>query len=212
MRRSNGSRATCPRLLLREPSWSQRRCNCWKRVRAERVAFLIDAESYFDRLVSTFERARRSILIVGWDLHSRTRLRRGEQVDEDRYRLGALLDRVARDNRELHVKLLAWDFAMIYMAEREVLQRYRLGWRPHRRMHFALDSGEEQAHLRRPLLEHYVNQDTRGMRIEASAPRPGPRSERTRVAGIQGGSSFWTIQARRRTHPTGPLCGCWSDR
>ncbi len=105
------------------------------------MAFLIDAESYFDRLASALEQARRSILIVGWDVHSRTRLRRGEDVDEDRYRLGPLLDRLARANRGLHVKVLAWDFAMVYMTEREVLQRYRLGWRTHRRVRFALDNG-----------------------------------------------------------------------
>jgi len=120
-------------LLLREGH------NCWKKVRADRVAFLIDAEAYFDRLVSSLERARRSILMVGWDFHSRTPLRRGKDVDEERFRLGPLLDRLARDNRGLHVKVLAWDFAMIYATERELLQRYRFGWRTHRRVRFALD-------------------------------------------------------------------------
>lgn len=113
---------------------------CWKLAHAERVAFLIDAESYFDCLVSALELAQRSILIVGWDIHSQTRLRRGGGIDEDGFRLGPLLDRLAAKSRRLHIHLLMWDFPMLYATEREMLQRYRLGWKSHRRVHFELDS------------------------------------------------------------------------
>ena len=48
--------------------------NCWRRAHAERASFLVDAAAYFDAFARPALRARKSILIVGWDFYSRTRL------------------------------------------------------------------------------------------------------------------------------------------
>jgi len=48
--------------------------NCWRVEQASRAGFLIDADAYFRAFVEAARLARRSILIAGWDFHSRTRL------------------------------------------------------------------------------------------------------------------------------------------
>jgi phospholipase D1/2 len=47
--------------------------NCWRVEHADQAAFLVDADAYFKAFVAAAEQAQRSILIVGWDFHSRTR-------------------------------------------------------------------------------------------------------------------------------------------
>jgi hypothetical protein len=48
--------------------------NCWRVARAKRAAPLIDAAAYFSALADTMRRARKQILICGWDVHALTRL------------------------------------------------------------------------------------------------------------------------------------------
>lgn len=69
--------------------------NCWRRVKAERAAFLVDGEAYFRALHDSFRRGRRSIFIVGWDLHSDLLLVRDGEGRTRPQRLGAVLDRLA---------------------------------------------------------------------------------------------------------------------
>ncbi|MHA7836412.1 MAG: VTT domain-containing protein [bacterium] len=112
--------------------------NCWRREPAGRAAFLVDGEAYFDAVASAIEQARHQVLIIGWDVHSRVHLRR-DPDGSGRDALADLLDRCVRRRPELHVHVLAWDFAMIYAMERETLPLLRFGLRTHRRVHFHLD-------------------------------------------------------------------------
>ncbi len=48
--------------------------NCWRIEHASRAGFVVDADAYFKAFVEAARHARRSILITGWDFHSRTRL------------------------------------------------------------------------------------------------------------------------------------------
>ncbi len=113
--------------------------NCWKRVPAWRVKLYYDSDSYYRAFSSAARRARRSILIVGWDIHSRLKLNRDPDADGYPDELGNLLNRIASEKKDLHVHILSWDWAMIYMFEREILPVYRLDWKTHRRVHFKLD-------------------------------------------------------------------------
>ncbi|UCE86446.1 MAG: hypothetical protein JSU66_01535, partial [Deltaproteobacteria bacterium] len=112
---------------------------CWRRPRADRVAVLVDGAAYFAALAEAIERAERQILMLGWDFHSRVRLRRDGRPHALPDELAALLDAAVARRRRLHVYILGWDFAMIYALERESLPLYRLGLRTHRRVHFRLD-------------------------------------------------------------------------
>lgn len=110
---------------------------CWRLARAERAALLVDGENYYPRLAEAMEQARRCIYIVGWDIDSRIRLRRGEGAEDET--LAQFLDRLVRSHEELEIYLLDWDFAMLYALEREPLPLFKFSWKTHRRVHFHLD-------------------------------------------------------------------------
>src|SRR5688572_32103459 len=72
--------------------------NCWRVENARRAAFLIDGDNYFTAFVEAARQAKRSILISGWDFHSRTRLMcRDPQHCE--LELGDFLNDLASRNR-----------------------------------------------------------------------------------------------------------------
>jgi phosphatidylserine/phosphatidylglycerophosphate/cardiolipin synthase-like enzyme/uncharacterized membrane protein YdjX (TVP38/TMEM64 family) len=113
--------------------------NCWRIQPASRAAFLIDADTYFKAFVWAARTARRSILIIGWDFHSRTRLLCDEK-GECELELGPFLNDLARRQRHLHIHILVWDFPIIYGFDREWAPLYGLGWKPRRRVHFRYDN------------------------------------------------------------------------
>lgn len=113
--------------------------NCWRIERANRAAFLIDADSYFKAFVAAARKAQRSILITGWDFHSRTRLlcedERGRELE-----LGKFLNDLVRRKRGLQIHILIWDYPMVFGLDREWAPLYGFGWKPRRRIHFRFDS------------------------------------------------------------------------
>ena len=114
--------------------------NCWRLEPAHRAAFLVDGEAYFSAFRAAVLKAERSLFILGWDINSSTRLMPGRTPPDGLpNELGLFLNAVLARKRKLRAYVLSWDFAMIYVWEREWLPVYRLGWRTHRRMHFRLD-------------------------------------------------------------------------
>ncbi len=113
--------------------------NCWKLAHADRASFLIDGEAYFQALHQAMRQARKSIIIVGWDVHSELQLIRHDDNDEYPRTLGKFLNYLVSKREDLEIFLLSWDFAMIYAMEREFFPRYKLKWRTHKRIHFCLD-------------------------------------------------------------------------
>lgn len=112
--------------------------NCWRRVRADRVALLVDGEQYYAALKSALLRARRSILWLGWDFDSRTLLTRGRDIAAPDA-IGALLDHVIRRQSGLRVNVLIWDTALVFSWDREFLTWAKLRWRRLRRLDYRLD-------------------------------------------------------------------------
>ena len=112
--------------------------NCWRIEPAKRVSFLVDADAYYSAFRAAVGAARHSLFILGWDINSRLSLQRSGDDGRPSELCGFLND-VAERNSELNVYILIWDFAMIYVAERELLPVYRLDWRTHDRVHFRMD-------------------------------------------------------------------------
>ncbi|MEE4252988.1 MAG: VTT domain-containing protein [Desulfuromusa sp.] len=110
--------------------------NCWQLENTDRAAFLVDGEDYYRAVAEAFEQAQHSIYIVGWDVDSRTRLRRENEQEET---LGQLLNRLVEKNSELQIYILEWDFAVFYSLEREFWSQFSFGWMTHSRVHFELD-------------------------------------------------------------------------
>lgn len=125
--------------VMPEQDFFQPGRNCWRLEQADRVAFLVDGEAYFSALASALEQAREAVWIIGWDIDSRIRLRRGKEPGKDE-RLGAFLDRLAASRPDLHIYLLEWDFAVLYAFEREFLPVLSLDWQTHPRVRFELDA------------------------------------------------------------------------
>lgn len=111
--------------------------NCWRVEKAAQAAFLIDADSYFRTLSRALLKARRSIYIIGWDIDSRLEINREEKtLPSD---LNNFLNDCVRREKDLHIHILSWDFAMIYALSREWLPLYKFEWEGHRRIRFRMD-------------------------------------------------------------------------
>jgi phosphatidylserine/phosphatidylglycerophosphate/cardiolipin synthase-like enzyme/uncharacterized membrane protein YdjX (TVP38/TMEM64 family) len=97
---------------------------------------LIDAAAYFSALARAIDEARREIFMLGWDFHSRLRL---ERESDDGPTLVERLDAAVRRRPELRVRILEWDWALLYAFERELWPTYRFDVGTHPRIEFALD-------------------------------------------------------------------------
>lgn len=86
------------------------------------------------------EQARQSVLIVGWDIDSRTQLIRGQEEASHDVSLGHLLEDVVRHTPDLEIRILIWDYAFIKLMERELWLSYKLGWKTHPHLIFRWDN------------------------------------------------------------------------
>ena len=112
--------------------------NCAEVARAGRVSLLVDAQAYFAAFARAAENAERSILIVGWDFDSRTMIELGP--DGEPVLLGEFLNRLARRRKRLRIRILDWDFPLVYGKDRELPPpTYGVTWEPHRRVDFRFD-------------------------------------------------------------------------
>lgn len=102
---------------------------------------LVDAADYFQALRQAFLKARRQILILGWDIDSRTKLvgPSGHADDGFPEEFGAFLSALANQRPQLTIQLLLWDFSFVYFLEREPLPLVSLQWNTAPGVRLALD-------------------------------------------------------------------------
>lgn len=112
--------------------------NCRATVRAQRVAFLVDGQEYFEAFLRAAQRAERSILILAWDFDSRTVLRYDAQ-NRPIETTGDLLNRLCAERPELRIRILDWDFPMVYGTDREYSPIFGFAWKPHRHIEVRFD-------------------------------------------------------------------------
>jgi phosphatidylserine/phosphatidylglycerophosphate/cardiolipin synthase-like enzyme/uncharacterized membrane protein YdjX (TVP38/TMEM64 family) len=98
---------------------------------------MVDAEVYFTAFAHAGLRALSSSSIDGWDFHSRTKLHHG--IADVPELLGDFLNFLVRRRRGLEVRVLLWDYPMIFSKGRELSPIYGFGWRPHRRVKVRYD-------------------------------------------------------------------------
>ncbi len=105
---------------------------CRTVAQAGRASLLIDGRAYFEALRSSMLKAKRRIIIVGWDIDSRTdlapQLHEGDGIAPDGAptRLRPLLEQIAERNPEIRIQLLLWDFTLLYANKRESLPMVKL--------------------------------------------------------------------------------------
>lgn len=112
--------------------------NCCAAAHADRVAMLIDGQEYFAAFVRACEQAERTIMILAWDFDSRMVLRYGDDM-KPLETLGDFLNRLCRQKRKLRIRILDWDFPMVYGTDREYSPIFGLEWKPHRHIEFRFD-------------------------------------------------------------------------
>ena len=114
---------------------------CWRTERADRSAFLIDNEAYFTALYEAFQKARRSILILGWGFDPRARLfPDGYDGPDDPDEVGHVLLRLARERPDLDIRLLIWKSALPVRASQEFFPHRARSWFEGTSIRFRLDN------------------------------------------------------------------------
>ncbi len=104
--------------------------NCYLLPSAKECRAIVDARAYYRAFYRAACRARRSILIAGWQFHTGVALLRGEDAEGAPYPVTflALLDALCRERPELRVYILAWDYSLVYALEREWLQSLKFSF------------------------------------------------------------------------------------
>lgn len=93
---------------------------CWRTARASRAAFLIDNEAFFTAAFEAIQKARRSILLLGWGFDPRTRMfPDGYDGPDDPDEVGRILVELACERPELDIRLLVWKSALPISASQE---------------------------------------------------------------------------------------------
>jgi phosphatidylserine/phosphatidylglycerophosphate/cardiolipin synthase-like enzyme/uncharacterized membrane protein YdjX (TVP38/TMEM64 family) len=121
-------------------SWFEPGRNCWRVEHADRAAFVIDGDAYFNAFVDAARQAQRSILITAWDFHSRTPLAWDEHGGQSAIDLGKFLNDLVKHRRGLKIHILTWDYPVIFGLDREWSPILGLGWNPRRRVHLRYDN------------------------------------------------------------------------
>lgn len=113
---------------------------CKKDVTAAGV--LVDGNDYFKAFYDAALRARRSILLPGWQFDSDVALLRGKDAEQATLpvTLKAFLNALCERTPELHIHILAWDFHVVFALEREWMQTMVFQWTPHEHLQFRFDS------------------------------------------------------------------------
>jgi phospholipase D1/2 len=142
---SGSQRRSATRALAKEPSTPDGLLiegdTCWRLARAEQAAVLIDAASYFEALRASLLAAQHSVFILGWELHSRTRLEGARKpTDGAPVELGKFLRFLLKRRTALELKILLWNHPVLYSVHRELLPRWIFWPREPDRVEIVLDS------------------------------------------------------------------------
>jgi len=114
--------------------------NCCPLARANRFALLVDGSNYYGTLAETIAQARRTVVIVGWDLDSRVRLGPGAGRGQLVPPLRDFLPAVASANPDLNIYILSWDFSIVFANVRDPKLVWGRDPFNHPRVHLKFDS------------------------------------------------------------------------
>jgi phosphatidylserine/phosphatidylglycerophosphate/cardiolipin synthase-like enzyme len=110
--------------------------NCWRVAPAKRAAVLIDGADYYAQLEKVLRRARKSIIIVGWDFDAGIKLL---PDDPDSPRLGDFLRALVEQQPELEIRVLVWSVAVLHAPGAPLPLLLGAPWEKHPRIHVRLD-------------------------------------------------------------------------
>jgi len=113
---------------------------CWRIARAHRAAVLIDNQAYFAAVFAALEKARRSVLLLGWGFDPRTRLfPDGYEGPDDPDEIGRVLVEMAAQRPDLDIRLLVWRSALPIAASQDFFPHKARRWFDGTAVKFRLD-------------------------------------------------------------------------
>lgn len=118
--------------------------NCWQVAPADRFKVIIDGQDYFRILRQAFLKARRLILLVGWDFDFEIEMLPGESDDAGNApdgfpnQIGPFLDALADRAPGLDIYLLKWSGGAL-IAPGRVLPSMRIKFLSPKQIHLAFD-------------------------------------------------------------------------
>ncbi|MET0287287.1 MAG: phospholipase D-like domain-containing protein [Polyangiales bacterium] len=108
----------------------------------DELGLLVDADDYFRAFYRAASRAENTILLSGWQFDSGVALLRGAEAEQAGAPVTLLkfLNELCRRKPTLRIWILAWDFSMVFAAEREWMQNVVFEWSSHENLQFRFDS------------------------------------------------------------------------
>ncbi|UZK66147.1 phospholipase D-like domain-containing protein [Sphingomonas sp. M1-B02] len=110
--------------------------NAWRVEQADQATVIVDAEDYFRAARDAMLKAKRQILLIGWDFDARIRLADPAEDEPDApVEVGAFITWLARRSPELQIYLLRWDVGAIKSLVRGTTVATLARWMMHPRIH-----------------------------------------------------------------------------
>lgn len=116
---------------------------CWRVDHADRYACIVDAADYFRHAKSAMLRARRRIIMIGWDFDLRIKLQPDGKTLPGPNRMDLFLFTLMRRRPDLEIYVLTWQFGVgadVRGIQRGMTPVYMWDWVTGKRMRFAVDN------------------------------------------------------------------------
>lgn len=113
---------------------------CWRVARANRLTVLMENEAYFEALASSLAKAKRSVVVLGWQFDPRTHLDPETHHGDRQAEIGHMLRMMVKTRPELDVRLLIWKSPLLIAASQGFYPHKAQAWFRKRMVEFRLDS------------------------------------------------------------------------
>lgn len=115
--------------------------NAFAIARADQSALLIDACVYYQTVYRALEQARHYAVLSGWQFDTGVPLLRGQHAKRATRPVTLLkfLHALCEERPELTIYILAWDFSVAYLSEREWMQGLKFAYSTNPRLRFEWD-------------------------------------------------------------------------
>lgn len=115
--------------------------DCWRIEQAEKASVVIDADTYFRHARAAMMKAKRRIMLIGWDFDAAISLiREDEAQDGAPVVIGDFITWLVERSPELEIFLLRWDVGAMKSMVRPTNLFTTLKWMAHPRVTVKLDS------------------------------------------------------------------------
>jgi phospholipase D1/2 len=115
--------------------------NAWRVAQPEAAGILVDSALYYRAFYEAALRARKSIILSGWQFDRGVPLLRGDDAPPGaEVRLLKFLNELCEQKPELEICILAWDFHVVFSLEREWMQTLYFEYATNERLHFRFDN------------------------------------------------------------------------